>query len=650
MDSPEPTPDAPTPRRRLRLILIVVLLGLVLAAGGFAFWWHGHEQSPPDVVAPVSDDPRLTYPTPFLNVRPEVAYVGDQACAGCHPGRSESYRRHPMGRSLAAVAGPQAAEHLQPGHPASFEALGLHYTVEQRGDRLIHRESVPGPGGDDVASVEAQAGFVIGSGTRGAGYLIPDDGYLFQSAISWYPQKGAWDLSPGYREQNDHFSRPVVAECLFCHCNRVEPVENTVNRYRAPIFRGEAIGCERCHGPAELHVRKQRQKETGSGEEDHSIVNPRRLEPGLREAVCEQCHLQGQSRVLRRGRGVFDYRPGMPLSLFWTVFVFPPDAAPDNKAVGQVEQMHASRCYQASNGGLGCSSCHDAHRLPVTTERSAYYRKRCLECHRERKECSAPPAVRREKRDDCAACHMPRQSSTDVAHVAVTDHRILRDPAHEPPRPGGPRTTPDAPLAPFHGDTLPQSELRRDLALALYDLASRAPAGAARGSLSRTALPLLHEATRAAPEDVRAWEATGYALRALNQPRDALEAYERALALVPQREVALAEAATAADELGRAEEALAYWRRALAVNPHRWHYHYQLGLLLVGRGQTAEALAECAQALRLNPANAEARLLEVLCLLKQGQKEPARAAFDLLMALKPAKEAELRRWFATQVP
>ena len=53
----------------------------------------------------------------------------------------------------------------------------------------------------------------------------------------------------------------------------------------------------------------------------------------------------------------------------------------DTKAVGQVEQMHLSRCFQASAGELGCASCHDPHELPAVDERTTYYRKRCLDCH-----------------------------------------------------------------------------------------------------------------------------------------------------------------------------------------------------------------------------------------------------------------------------
>jgi hypothetical protein len=622
---------------------------MVTTAGGFWWRWHGQAPAAP---ADVSDDPRVTYPTPYRNVRPEVQYVGDAECAGCHQGWCESYHRHPMGRSLAPATGPRAGEHLDSAGRAGFDALGLSYVAERRGDRLLHREVVAGPGGEVMASVEAEVRFVIGSGTRGAGYLIAEDGYVWQSPISWYPQKGVWDLSPGYRQRNEHFDRPVPAGCLFCHSNRVEPVENTINRYHTPLFRGEAIGCERCHGPGELHVRRQREKRTDPGEEDDTIVNPRRLEPGPREAVCEQCHLQGQARVLRRGRGLFDYRPGLPLHLFWSVFVPPPQVVADTKAVGQVEQMHLSRCFQTSEGELGCASCHDPHKLPAADEKTTYYRERCLDCHGRRKDCSLPVAARRAKGDDCVACHMPRLSATDVAHVAGTDHRILRDPANEAPRPPRGAQPGDVPLVHFHRDLLPDddAERRRDLGVALMDLAAQAPPGPGRSYFGQVALPLLEGATVAAPDDLAAWEALGQAWRCRDQPPEALDAYEAALVRARERELALAEAATVAGQLGRVDDAIGYWQRAVAVNPRRSHYRGQLALLLAGRGRTAEALDECATALRLNPASTDARRVEVLCLLKKGQTEQARVAFAKLLALKPPQEEELRRWFATQVP
>ncbi len=97
--------------------------------------------------------------------------------------------------------------------------------------------------------------------------------------------------------------------------------------------------------------------------------------------------------------------------------------------MGQVEQMKASRCFRASEGRLGCMSCHDPHELPDPEEKVAYFRERCLACH-EDKGCKLPEPVRlaRNREDYCAGCHMPVSQTVDAVHIAVRDHRILRDP------------------------------------------------------------------------------------------------------------------------------------------------------------------------------------------------------------------------------
>ena len=62
-------------------------------------------------------------------------------------------------------------------------------------------------------------------GGRGSAYLIERDGFLFQSPITWYVRERKWDLPPGYEKVNLHFDRPVEHHCLYCHANRVEPVD-----------------------------------------------------------------------------------------------------------------------------------------------------------------------------------------------------------------------------------------------------------------------------------------------------------------------------------------------------------------------------------------------------------------------------------------
>jgi tetratricopeptide (TPR) repeat protein len=617
--------------KRLWWLLAVLLAATVLGA----IWWRSHRPDP----APRADlDPRLTYDGPLRNIRPDVQYAGDQACAECHAGIVRTYRQHPMGQSFFPTAEAPPLEQYGAAAHNPFEKSGVRYRVERRGSRVFHmadRDLAARP----LFAIEAETVYTLGSGARGRSYLVHRDGFLFQSPVSWYSQQERWDLSPGYAADR-LFDRAVPANCLFCHCNDARPMPDTVNRYEQPLFRGHAIGCERCHGPGALHARSSDRLD---------IVNPARLEPALREAVCEQCHLQGEARVLRRGREWFDYRPGLPLHEFWSVFVRLPELR-DHQAVDQVEQMHESRCFQASNGKLGCVSCHDPHALPPSDRKAAYYRDRCLGCHREG-DCGLAPAPRRAQSpdDNCAACHMPRESSADIVHTAITDHRVVRRPS----RRDGPRRAlepGEAPVTLFHSG-LPasggQDAVERDLGLALIRLA-RQQTRATR-LLAEIGQPKLEAACRAAPHDAPAREALGDAYRLLGRPHDALQAYTEVLAGAPRREAALAAASATSASLGQFDEAVNYCQRALAVNPHSAGYHGQLADLFARRGAWVEAEEACRAALRLNPAGVGPRLVLVRMHLARHVTDQAREEFEKALALvPPQRQTDLHRWYAEQ--
>ena len=190
--------------------------------------------------------------SPWLNTRPGVKFVGDAVCARCHADIAETFRHHPMGRSLFPIASAPAVGFTQPNGTATFGDARSEFTIERRGGREIHRETFR-DGGQVLAQVEAEVAYAMGSGARAISYLVERDGRLFESPITWYTQTQKWDLSPGYERDNMHFERPIDPDCLYCHSNRVEPVPLSANRYNEPIFQGHAIGCERCHGPGELH-------------------------------------------------------------------------------------------------------------------------------------------------------------------------------------------------------------------------------------------------------------------------------------------------------------------------------------------------------------------------------------------------------------
>jgi hypothetical protein len=599
----------------------------------------------------VTEDPRLTITTHFLNVRPEVQYVGDEVCAGCHRALTNSYRQHPMGRSLAPIATASALERYESDSRNPFQTDGFLYRVDRRGGRVVHTETAVGGG----VQAEAEIAFAIGSGRRGRSYLFEHDGYVFQSPISWYPLKGIWDLSPGYDQASPHFSRPITAECLFCHCNQAEADAHAANRFQPPTFRGHAIGCERCHGPGELHVQRRGAGADESGV-DATIVNPRHLDHALREAICQQCHLQGDARVLARGRAYFDYRPGLPLNRFVAVFVRPEDQHQDNKFVGAVEQMYASRCFQKSHGEgkLGCISCHDPHALPAPGQRVAFYRDRCLTCHADRA-CSLPRPARLEKspEDSCTACHMPSRSGS-IPHTAITDHTIPRrgggaavaPKSGDWPRPG------QVPLAPFPHQQLDvqDTDQARNLGLALIDASRRQPTDTTGRLLAVHALPLLEAATAGDPRDVAAWEAMGTALGLVGRPEAALAACVAALNEEPRRETTLFVAAAMGTQLQRPTVVRAYAERAVKVNPWQWQYRQMIAEAHAHEGDWAKAAEACRKGLQLQPANPAGRQLLVRCYLALGDKARAREELGACLALLPAAERDaFRRWVEQQI-
>jgi Flp pilus assembly protein TadD len=399
--------------------------------------------------------------------------------------------------------------------------------------------------------------------------------------------------------------------------------------------RGYTIGCERCHGPGELHVRLREGGRPVEGMDD-TIVNPRDLPYALREDVCQQCHLSGSPRVPRLGLGDFDYRPGLALPDFMSLFVPPPEAADKQKAISTVELMALSRCYRATKGSgkLGCISCHDPHRMPAEEEKTAYYRNRCLTCHADQG-CKLDLKVRLQKNpaDSCTACHMPRMNSSNIAHVPLTDHSIPRHARANAPR--LPLMPPDD-IVHFHADRVDMNDpqMARDLGYALAMVAKEG-----KPQLTPRALSLLDAALARWPADPNAREARGLVYLLQKREPEALADLEDLLARYPQWESALPVAGWTAGRLGRPEEAEAYWRRAIAINPYYSKYHLELGKLLANRLEWSLALAEAQAALRLNPADVEVHKLLGRCYLGLGNPQQARDEVAIIQAFQtpPAK-------------
>lgn len=353
----------------------------------------------------------------YLNLDPAVAYVGDAACTNCHFAETEAFHAHPMGNSVREVRDVALKPLAEP-----FVAGDYRYSIRKNDQGgSVHVEEKLDKDGKVVARREEPMKFAIGSGKRGHSFAFGKDGFLFQSPISWYGMTGKFELSPGYDERNLHWEYPVTQACMHCHTDRAEEKPD------GSVSLGQLrISCERCHGPGALHVENQKMADGY----DKTIVNPVKLDPKRRDQVCYQCHLPLNMRDVKPGKSLVDYRPGSDLEDFIErsrgVFA---DPFSNLSASGYVRAIEDSKCFQKSEGRLGCTTCHNPHVWPELAEdRHALQIKNCKSCHESGVVCSLPEPSRLQKSpsDDCLACHMPNRNTSDIGHNALTDHRIPR--------------------------------------------------------------------------------------------------------------------------------------------------------------------------------------------------------------------------------
>ncbi len=299
-------------------------------------------------------------------------------------------------------------------------------------------------GKDTVYKRTEKVNYIIGSGQHTNSHLFNTRGYIHQMPLTYYTQKGTWDLPPGFENgSNTRFSRKIGLECMSCHNALPDFVEGSENKYNLVP---EGINCERCHGPGSAHVAlKQKGIVVDTSKEiDYSIVNPAKLPIDLQFDVCQRCHLQGNA-VLKEGKSFFDFRPGMHLSDVMTVFLPKYQGADDEFIMAShADRLKMSQCFLKSlpkaehssslkpyKESLTCVTCHNPHVSVKYTDKNIF-NSACKNCHGNtvKTTCSEKPEVLIANQNNCVSCHMPKSGATDIPHVRITDH-FIRKPATE---------------------------------------------------------------------------------------------------------------------------------------------------------------------------------------------------------------------------
>jgi hypothetical protein len=371
--------------------------------------------------------------------------------------------------------------------------------------------------------------FFIGSRRMGRSYAFAENGYVYQAPVGYYANKAAWDMAPGYAlDRQPDFDRPITPECLFCHTSGARAEPATLNRI-ANLSSLSGIDCERCHGQTAQHIITPRRD---------NIVNPARLRATSRSAVCEQCHLAGQARIVIPSRSLERFQPGEELSDYLDVFI-----ARNDKGVrvnGHAEALARSLC--AGSGELWCGTCHNLHR-PVST-----YREKCLACHSV-DQCRSP----KRNEADCSRCHMPKARAHDGGHTVFTDHSIPRK-----PQPAEAKREAVGELSPYFDRKLPESIAQRNLGMAYASI----------GVVAK-AWQLLRAAAQTKPRDAALYAQMGLMLEADRRFEQAIEFYRLSLKINAGEDTALVRLGILLAKHGSAAEARRLLQSALTRNPRQ---------------------------------------------------------------------------------
>lgn len=600
--------------------------------------------------------------TQSVEDKPALVFAGDASCASCHEDIYTSYHQTGMGRSVQPFDVSDAPERFDGETTVYNDRFDLYYDVFLRNDSLIQREYRLSSEGYVVHEREHGVDLVMGSGNATRTYLLNSNGYMYEMPVTWYVERGVWDMSPAYRQRNLRFDRPISAECMFCHNGPASHPPASVSFYEdVPM----GITCERCHGAASDHVAAQL-----AGSADLSLVRLADLDRSLQLDVCQQCHLTGFS-VFEAGEDMLTYQPGQPLSANRTVFGIAEELEdPDRFGISShAERLAKSACYQDQS--LTCTTCHDPHQSTKTFEVEAY-NEACMACHSgetgSEPVCPVDPVPVAEA--GCAGCHMPKGGTSDIPHVTFTDHWIRRTiPARREPDEvvRDPTVNKVLALVPIDSelDDGPQGRLMHSIALVkLYEEKHKRPeylemadaqitSALSRGAQHPEAYVALgkarlwlnrldgaHEAFSTSvdldPRDAQSWIWLSRSEGALGRSSAAIAALDSALVHAPRNVSAWIERGTLWADRGQWDRAVRDFERAIGLDPIGWPHAWNgLGFVMLSRSEPSKAVPFFEQATQLDPDYTKARSNLGSTYLLLGQEDEAATQFTEVIRQDP---------------
>ena len=620
-------------------------------------------------------------PPPRPLPAPEAAYVGSEACAGCHAG---AFERWSGSHHDLAMATPSPATVVGDFDDASFTKDGVTTRFHRRDGAYF--VDTDGPSG---ALETYRVAYTFG--------VAPLQQYLLETEPGRFQALGvAWDARPAGQEWFHLYPDERIAHddilhwtsdsqnwnaiCADCHSTDVRKGFDAGTGAFATTYSEMNVGCEACHGPGSLHAAAPG---TAYGAAAADIE------------TCAPCHS-------RRAQLAEAFRPGAAfLDHYLPAAVTPPLYHADGQILDEVYVYGSflqSRMYQE---GVTCGHCHEPH----TAEPLLVGNALCTQCHSETPRPDFPTLTARRYDDpehhfhddvQCVDCHMPSRvymgvddrrdhgfrvprpdltqrfdvpnacngchedrspawaadeiarrtggppvpGAADVLALATTQRfdaeRALSEAAADPALPGLVRRSALLALGPyefgFSQDAIAAGLRDADpfVRLGALEHLSRLPEAPRLAALRRLlGDPLRAVRVSAAPAAAALLAGSvSPADRALIE--DALQEHRAVQALNAERPEAHTNLAVVHAALGDAAAAEAALRRALDIAPHWIPALVNLADLYRSSGRDAEGGAHLAEAAGVRPASSEASYAYGLWLIRQGQ--PARALEQLRRA------------------
>ncbi len=374
-----------------------VMIGLIVVCIGAGAWSAIHHEKLVASQTPVTNRP--------IEVQNE-GEVSSRTCRACHPREYDTWHES-YHHSMTQLATPETI--IAPFENVTIDFNSKQYHLDRDGDqfwvdfenpdrtgRAGEEERIKRPIVMTTGSHHMQIYWYATGKTRKLGqfpfvYLIKDQ--------RWVPRNSAF-LRPPAKMRASETGR-WNATCIQCHtvqgAPRAKPHWDSDSDNMDTQVAEFGIACQACHGPAEQHVKlnrnpNRRYKQYLDDTTDDTIVNPKRLAALNTSKVCGQCHsiwrVWSDSDYQQMNDHGFPFWPDAKLEeikllihpkrvmnitliqealeadphmfedLFW------PDGMP--RVTGrEYTSMIESPCYAHKNeakGIMSCLSCHQMHK------------------------------------------------------------------------------------------------------------------------------------------------------------------------------------------------------------------------------------------------------------------------------------------------